>query len=475
MANQTKPEKKTTKIEPLRIIQEEPICAISTPLGEGGISIIRLSGAGVFEKIAKVFKAHREKTQIERVPSHRILYGGVFSFQGRKIDEVLLLIMRAPHSYTREDVIEIHCHGGIMAGQRILQLLNSIGIRLAEAGEFTKRAFLNGRIDLAQAEAVMELIRSKSDLGYEAVLNQLDGGLSFRVNQVRDLLINILARIEVSIDFCEEDIDFIDIKTLQVEVGKAIQQIKGIMNASEDGILLREGLKTVITGRTNVGKSSLFNTLLRMERAIVTPHPGTTRDLLEETAMVGGVLLRIIDTAGFRQSSDPVEQEGITRSVSAKQSADLILLVLDGSEPLCDVDLELIQKTSERKRIIIINKTDKKKVWNPKSLWSGPIIEISATSGVGMEMLHQEVRRVVFGGVSQRDQSPLVTTLRQRGAFQKAHDSLNHLLRSSEKQMSWEFLAVDLRGALDALGEVTGVTVSENILDRIFKGFCIGK
>jgi tRNA modification GTPase len=292
-------------------------------------------------------------------------------------------------------------------------------------------------------------------LGYEAVLNQLDGGLSFRVNQVRDLLINILARIEVSIDFCEEDIDFIDIKTLQVEVGKAIQQIKGIMNASEDGILLREGLKTVITGRTNVGKSSLFNTLLRMERAIVTPHPGTTRDLLEET--------------------DPVEQEGITRSVSAKQSADLILLVLDGSEPLCDVDLELIQKTSERKRIIIINKTDKKKVWNPKSLWSGPIIEISATSGVGMEMLHQEVRRVVFGGVSQRDQSPLVTTLRQRGAFQKAHDSLNHLLRSSEKQMSWEFLAVDLRGALDALGEVTGVTVSENILDRIFKGFCIGK
>ena len=475
MAHQTKPEKEFSKTKPSRSTQEEPICAVSTSLGEGGISIIRISGSGVFEKIAQVFKAHRKEKQLDQVPSHCVLYGGIFSFQGRKIDEVLLLIMKAPNSYTREDVVEIHCHGGIMASQRILQLLNSIGIRLAEAGEFTKRAFLNGRIDLTQAEAVMELIRSRSDLGYEAALKQLDGGLSFRVNQVRDLLINVLARIEVSIDFCEEDIDFIDSDTLHRELEKAIQQLRGLVNSSNDGILLRDGVKTVITGRTNVGKSCLFNTLLRMDRAIVTPQPGTTRDLLEETSMVGGILLRIIDTAGFRQSSDPVEQEGIKRSVSANQSADLILLVLDGSEPLSKDDLELIQKTAQQKRILVVNKIDKKRIWNPQLSWGGPLIEISATSGVGMETLHHEIRRFIMEGVPQRDKSPLVTTLRQREAFKRAHDSLNHLLHSSEKGMSWEFLALDLRGALDALGEIIGITLSEDILDRIFKDFCIGK
>jgi tRNA modification GTPase len=346
---------------------------------------------------------------------------------------------------------------------------------MAEEGEFTKRAFINGRIDLSQAEAVMELIRAKSDLGYDVALEQLDGGLSDRVNKVRDLLVNVLTRIEVSIDFCEEDIDFIDTKKVHGELEKGLQQIKGIINSYQDGVLLREGVKTVITGRANVGKSSLFNTLLRMDRAIVTPHPGTTRDFLEETVMVGGFLLRIIDTAGFRQSSDPAEREGIKRSIAAKQNADLILLVLDGSEPLSKDDFELIQKTSQQKRILVVNKIDKERVWDPRQSWNGPLIEISATSGVGIETLHHEVRRVVMEGVSQRDKSPLVTTLRQREAFQRAHDSLQHLLHSYEKEMSLEFLALDIREALDALGEVTGVTLSEDILDRIFKDFCIGK
>jgi tRNA modification GTPase len=462
------------------IRQEEPICGIATHLGEGGITIIRVSGLGILPLIDRIFQGKRGSRSLDQVKSHRLLYGWVFSLEGEKLDEVLLLIMRSPNSYTREDVVEIHCHGGLVAGQRILRHLFTLGIRLADPGEFTKRAFLNGRIDLAQAEAVMELIQAKSELSYQAALRQLEGGLSEQVNKLKSLLLDLLARVEASIDFSEEDIDFITPDILAHEVVSIRRELEGLIGSAQDGLLLREGVKTVIAGRANAGKSSLFNRLLRSDRAIVTPLPGTTRDLLEERVIVGGVLLRIIDTAGFRGSTDPTEREGIQRGQAALENADLALLVLDGSEPLLPEDHYLLQQTAMRRRILVINKVDRGNLglggWEPSGSASrSKVVKVSATTGEGIEALHEAVKDEILRGLTLQSESPLLTTVRQREVMQRARVSLDHLLRSIQEGLSWEFLALDLRDALDALGEITGATVTEDILQQIFRDFCIGK
>ena len=457
------------------IQQDEPICGIATPAGEGGVAVIRVSGLGVISKVGMIFRGIKKGLNLEEVKSHRVLYGSIFSMEQQKFDEVLLLIMKTPNSYTREDVIEVHCHGGTLSAQRILQLLCSLGIRLAEPGEFTKRAFLNGRIDLAQAEAVMELIRAKTDAGYDTALKQLSGGLSEKLSLVRKNLLSLLAKVEVSIDFCEEDIDFINPEAIKKEIQEIIEKLDALFFSAQEGVLIRDGIRTVIVGRTNVGKSSLLNRLVRCERAIVTPFPGTTRDLLEESSIVGGILLRIIDTAGVRLSEDPVELEGIRRGRLEMERADLVLLVLDRSEPLSSIDRALLLDTKGKKRILVLSKIDKEKKWGISRLNGAFSVEVSTITGEGILALHDAIKNFTLNGFSKKTETPVTMNMRQKEAVRRARDYLSQCFESANNHVSEELLAPDLREAYVSLGEVTGSNVAEEVLSEIFRGFCIGK
>ena len=464
------------KEKPRKVIQQdEPICGIATPAGEGGIAIIRVSGLGVISKVGMIFKGLKKGLNLEEVKSHRVLYGSIFSLEKQKVDEILLLIMKTPNSYTREDVIEIHCHGGTLSAQRILQLLYSLGIRLAEPGEFTKRAFLNGRIDLSQAEAVMELIRAKTDEGYDSALKQLNGGLSGELSLIRKSLLFLLSKVEVSIDFCEEDIDFINPEALKKEIQEIIEKLDALFSSAQEGVLTRDGIRTVIVGRTNVGKSSLLNHLVRSDRAIVTPFPGTTRDLLEESSIVGGTLLRIIDTAGVCLSEDPIELEGIRRGRLEMERADLVLLVLDGSEALSPIDRDLLLDTQGMKRILVLSKIDKGKKWDITRLNGTFSVEISTVTGEGIPSLHDAIKNFTLNEFSKKTEPPITMNMRQKEAIRRARDYLSHCYESEKNHISEELLAPDLRRALISLDEVTGNNVTEEVLSEIFRGFCIGK
>jgi tRNA modification GTPase len=454
--------------------ERETICSISTAPGEGGIGIIRISGDDAIAVASRVFVPH--KSRAFGKTSHRLQYGRVMDPRtGEIVDEALVSVMRAPATYTREDVVEINCHGGMMPLSRTLALIIAAGARQALPGEFTKRAFLNGRIDLSQAEAVMDIIHAKTDLAHKAAQEQLLGGLSREIALLREPLIGIMASVEAAIDFPEEDIETSSGTALSDEIAGAIAAIDAMLASVACGRVLREGFRTAIVGRPNVGKSSLLNALLRQDRAIVTEIPGTTRDVLEEFLNIAGVPLRILDTAGIRYSQDIVEQEGVRRSLAAIHGADMVLVVLDGSHELAEEDQRVLNEIQGKPAVIVINKADL-----PRRLGSiehaGLRVSVSCRTGAGLDELRAAVSSLVLQGtVAARGTHAWAVNQRHQTALEQAKESLARVQGSVQEGLSPEFPAVDLRIALDQLNIIIGVTYTEDILERIFNEFCIGK
>ena len=453
--------------------EQDTICAVSTPPGEGGIGIIRVSGRDAVLIASGIFRPRSESGSAPGA-SHTLRYGHVVDpSTSELVDEALVSVMRAPATYTREDVVEINCHGGMVPLWRTMELLIAAGARQAEPGEFTKRAFLNGRIDLAQAEAVMDIIRAKTDLALQAANEQLRGGLSAEISVLRDRLISIIASVEAVIDF-PEDMESEAGKTLGEEVSRVLDGIDGLLSSASFGRILRDGFATAIVGRPNVGKSSLLNALLRQDRAIVTEVPGTTRDVLEEYVNVAGVPLRILDTAGIRHSHDVVEQEGIRRSLAAMGSANIVLVVLDGSQPLMPEDRLVLDAVDGKNAITVINKSDlpRKLVANGQPAEQ---VVISCSTGAGLEDLRRSIADMVKKGTITSREHAWAVNQRHRTALEQTKESLQRALETITSGLSPELIAVDLRGALDNLGLIIGATYTEDILERIFNDFCIGK
>jgi len=461
---------------------EDTIVAISTPLGRSGIGIVRLSGKNAIKIADEVFLSPKGK-RLHNTPSHRILYGHILDpVKGEIIDEVLIMIMRAPHTYTKEDVVEINCHGGPVPLRRILEALLDRGARLAEPGEFTRRAFLNGRIDLTQAEAVLDVINSLTEESQKIAIEQLRGGLSEKIGFIREKLVELTAFVEAFIDFPEEDIEPPARKELDKRASEIQQDLKGLIDSSRYGIILKEGLKTVIIGRPNVGKSSLLNALLAQDRVIVTEIPGTTRDVIEEYLNIKGLPIKIMDTAGIRKVEDIAEREAVARSLRAMKEADLVLLVLDGSESLHETDRELIEKSNSGNTILVINKIDLPcKIPSDILPPDRPIIKISALKKIGLDELKEEIVKTSLRdcyGLSAKGEKTsitLITNVRHLRALERIYNSVDSFREGLDKGLTPELLSVELRDALDAIGEIIGITTPEEILDRIFSNFCIGK
>jgi len=452
----------------------DTICAVSTPPGEGGISIVRISGPDSRCILEKVFRP--KKKRIEPL-SGTLRLGYIFDPANETdIDEVLAVFMKAPGTYTREDVVEIHSHGGFAAQSSIMRVILGQGARLADPGEFTKRAFLNGRIDLIQAESVLDVIKSETDEELKYAVNYLKGRLSKKVNAFRDILKNAVAAIEASIDFPDEDID-IDFSGHLASLGKAKKDIDNLVSSYYEGRGLKSGFEVLIAGRTNVGKSSLLNAFALKERAIVTDLPGTTRDLIEETLYIKGMKVHLIDTAGIRTPENIVEEEGIRRVKEKAAQADLILWILDGSQPYSDEDQQVYDVIRQYKTVVIINKADLTRDIDLKQLISLKVktyIEVSAKTGLGLN----EAKALIFSHLlkTRRRNSLLITTIRHRNILEKVSRNIDAVMRGLENNESHaELLAFELHEALHHLGEITGETCSEDILDTIFSQFCIGK
>jgi len=465
--------------------QNETIAAISTPAGSGGIAVVRVSGTNAIAIVDKVF---RGSVKLSEAESHKALLGKIeqsLENDSGFLDEALVTVFRAPNSYTAEDVVEISCHGGHFLTQRILELMLENGARLAEPGEFTQRAFLSGRLDLSQAEAVADIIRAKTDLSLKAALSQFQGVLSKRVKEMREDLIEVCSLLELELDFAEEDVEFANKDEVLKRLSETIQNIENFLETYKRGKILREGAKLVIAGKPNVGKSSLLNALLKEERAIVTETPGTTRDVLEEQLDIRGVLFRVVDTAGVCVTKDKVEQIGVERSLEQIKEADILLFLFDGSSPLDQQDAELIKHVlSKRKNteqsglVAAINKIDLKKRLSREELQErlgiDEVLEISAKEQLGFKeleivFLNQTVGKEALNG------EPIVTNIRQKQALGATIDSLRAAQTSLKRGLSSEFVAVDLRQALDRLGEIIGEVTTEDILGNIFSKFCIGK
>ncbi|WP_406677371.1 tRNA uridine-5-carboxymethylaminomethyl(34) synthesis GTPase MnmE [Moorella sp. ACPs] len=455
----------------------DTIAAVATPPGEGGIGIVRLSGSDAVAIASKIFQPRRGP-HFSASRSHTLRLGVIIDPEtGETVDEVLASIMRAPHSYTAEDVVEINCHGGALAVARVLQLALRHGARLAEPGEFTRRAFLNGRLDLAQAEAVLDVIRARSSQGLAAAVGQLQGKLSQKIAAINDFLTGVLAAIEASLDFPEEvgEVSASELEKLK----QAREEVLKLLATWEEGRLLNEGLKIAIVGRPNVGKSSLLNALLRQERAIVSQIPGTTRDTIEETLLLGGFACRLVDTAGLRETADTLESIGVARTRQAVKEADLVLMVVDLSTGILPDDKRILQEITGKSVIIVGNKVDlvgEKETGLEAFAPSYPRVTISAREGKGLDELAGMIREIVLSGkVVRTREEPLLTRARHRDALEKCLEHLNAAIAAWEEGMPGDLIAVDLWAARDFLGEITGATAREDLLDRIFSDFCIGK
>lgn len=441
------------------------IAAVSTPAGVGGIAVIRISGNRAVEIADSVF---RTKDKLCNAPSHTVHYGHIYDENG-VIDEVLVTVMRAPRTFTREDVVEISTHGGFSASRSVLEALIKAGAFPAEPGEFTKRAFLNGRIDLSQAEGVIDIINAKTALAQKNALSQAEGGLSREINAVRAGLVSLAAEMQVAIDYPDEDLEDVTPAGIVAAVSESREKIGRLIKTADSGKILRDGIKTAIVGKPNVGKSSLLNCLAREERAIVTDIAGTTRDVIEEFVSLNGVPLRLLDTAGIRETSDSVEKIGVERSKRAAEEADLVILMLDLSRPKDDSDRELLEFTADKKRIVIANKADIK-----AENFDG-VIEISAKTGDGIDKLAEEIGRLFkLGEIGQNDE-PVITNMRHLAALSSAHEALLRAEAAIAGGMPQDIAALDIYEAIDALGEITGDTVSEDIVTEIFHSFCVGK
>jgi len=452
---------------------DDTIAAISTPAGQGGIGIVRLSGKDAIKIAEKIFRSPK-KHKISKSSSHRILYGHIIDPDNKEVvDEVLISVMRAPNTYTKENIIEINCHGGAIPVRRALELVIKNGARLADPGEFTQRAFLNGRIDLAQAEAVLDVINSLTVESQKTAVDQLKGRLSDKIEKIRQELIELAALVETYIDFPEEDIEPLSFKDMNKRSLKIKKSLEKLVNSSKYGLILRDGLKTAIIGRPNVGKSSLLNALLEKDRAIVTEAPGTTRDVIEEYLNIKGLPLRIMDTAGIRSVENIAEKEGVRRSLKAIEDADLVLLVLDGSKPLHKTDKELIKKSEPKNRILVINKTDLSQIIKIDDIKKDSV-KISAKKGTGLSRLKNKIVSSALNGNTESN-TEAVTNIRHVNALERTLNALNSFRTEMHNRTSPEFLSVDLREALDAIGEIIGITTPDDILNRIFSSFCIGK
>ncbi|MEK6582838.1 MAG: tRNA uridine-5-carboxymethylaminomethyl(34) synthesis GTPase MnmE [Nitrospirota bacterium] len=464
---------------------DDTIAAISTPLGEGGIGIVRLSGKDAFKIADRLFHSPKGK-KISDTPSHRIIYGFVKDpSTNDTVDEVLVSVMRSPNTYTREDIVEINCHGGMLPLRKVLELVIKEGARLADPGEFTKRAFLNGRLDLSEAEAVIDLIRAKTDEAGRIALEQLKGRLSVKILKLREALTQICTFVEAYIDFPEEEIEISSKKEMLESTGSILAELESLLKTYEEGRFFREGLGAAIVGRPNVGKSSLLNALLQKDRAIVTNMPGTTRDIIEEYLNINGLPLRIIDTAGIRESHDMAEREGVKRSLKAIEDADLVIAVVDGSEPLKNEDFEVLGKIKGKNAIIAINKSDlispkeresrRAEVASALFSYASQIISISALKEDGLEELKDTIFSSCVKNWKEQKEGIIITNLRHKIAIQAAYDSLGNALKSMETNQPVEITAIDLREALDRIGEIVGAVTTDDILNRIFSDFCIGK
>ncbi|MEQ2870312.1 tRNA uridine-5-carboxymethylaminomethyl(34) synthesis GTPase MnmE [Ligilactobacillus ruminis] len=459
------------------VTEFDTIAAISTPPGEGAISIVRMSGEEAVSIAQKVFSG-KDLTQAK---SHTINYGHIVDPKTHEeIDEVMVSLMLAPKTFTREDVVEINCHGGIVATNRILQLLLVNGARLAEPGEFTKRAFLHGRIDLTQAESVMDLIRAKTDRSMKIALNQLDGNLSHLIDSLRKDILDVLAQVEVNIDYPEyDDVEEMTTKLLKEKAIEIKQRIEQLLKTASQGKIMREGLATALVGRPNVGKSSLLNHLLHEDKAIVTDVAGTTRDVIEEYVNVSGVPLKLIDTAGIRETDDKVEKIGVERSKKAIEQSDLVLLVLNAAESLTKEDLELIRLTNDKKRIIILNKTDLEEKLDRKELAkiseNAPVYATSILKNEGVEALEKAISKLFFNGIENSQSTVMVTNARHIALLKKAQNSLDSVLEGISSGMPVDLVQIDMTEAWNLLGEITGESYEDELLDQLFSQFCLGK
>lgn len=457
---------------------EDTIAAISTPLGEGGIGIVRVSGPAAVEIARKIFRAKRGEWADAAGSS--LIYGHIYDHDGTVIDEVLLGYMKAPYTYTREDVVEINCHGGAMPLKKILELTLAAGARLAGPGEFSMRAFLNGRMDLAQAESVIDVIRAKTEGGLRLAVNQLKGDLSKKIFILQDKLLGLLAQVEANIDFPDEDLEERTMAQISRQTEELLEELKELIRGADAGKIYREGISTIIIGRPNVGKSSLLNALLRENRAIVTDIPGTTRDIIEEIINIGGIPLKIIDTAGLHETENIIEKIGIEKTKETIERAGLVLLVLDASRELTGEDLAVINSVGDKKTVFLINKADigEKKIDknNVAAQASGrPVLWVSAKEGTGLDQLEKIIFEMVMEGRISNSDTVLVTNARHKHALEKASAHLEDVREGIKINVPVDIAAIDIRAAWEALGEITGSTVTEDLLDRIFADFCIGK
>lgn len=444
----------------------DTIAAISTPLGEGAISIVRLSGSDAVKIANQVFRGKN----LETVPSHTINYGHIFEDK-RLIDEVMVSLMRAPKTFTREDIVEINTHGGIAVTQEILQLLLRQGARLAEPGEFTKRAFLNGRMDLAQAESVMDLIRAKTDKAANIAVKQLDGSLSHLIAGIRQEILEALAQVEVNIDYPEyDDVETMTAQMLREKTAHFEQLLRTLLQTAKRGKILREGLKTAIIGRPNVGKSSLLNQLLREEKAIVTDIAGTTRDAITEFANIGGVPLELIDTAGIRDTDDVVEAIGVERSKKALAEADLVLLVLDASSELTEEDRALMELSAHTQRIILLNKTDL-----PAKIDLLDAIKISALKNENLDAVERKINEIFFSGEIESQDATVLSNARHISLVEKALEALHEANQSLAADLPVDLVQVDVTHCWQILGEITGDGAPDELITQLFSQFCLGK
>ena len=458
--------------------QRDTISAIATSGGEAGIGIIRISGEKALEIAGRVFFPARRK-KLEDLGTYRAAYGQIRDGQGELVDEAIALVMRSPHSYTMEDVVELQCHGGPMPLRRTLALTYEAGARPAERGEFTKRAFLNGRLDLSQARAVMDVIQAKTPAALRVAAGHLSGRFSGRVRDLRHSLLEEIAHLEATIDFPEEDIEDVVLEETKEKSMELLRELEEILRTARTGRILREGLTTAIIGKPNVGKSSLLNALLREDRAIVAEVPGTTRDSIEEYAELGGVPLRIIDTAGIRSTEDEIERLGVERSRAYAKDASLILALFDGSGKLTEEDEEILELLEGKEAILLVNKGDLPSAFPPEALRERfpalPLCVISAKKGEGLDVLGEILRKKTYEGTLPQEEPFFVNAEEQVRSLRQAREHIDAACHAIEEGMSADFVSIDLRSAWEILGEITGETPGEDIIQQIFSQFCIGK